>query len=392
MMRVLVLDGNQRSALAATRALGRQGIPVVVAGETRKTLAGSSRYRSDGFVYPSPYEHPEHFIATIRAEAAARNVRVILPMTDLTTLLVLRHREQFADTVIPWPSLDAFETLTDKRSLVRLAQVLGLPTPATCFARGPEKLAGLLAGFTFPVVLKPYRSILWSGGRWLAASVHYATSLRQAQDIVASHEYFVHQPFLIQAYVRGEARGVFALYDSGRPAVFFAHRRLREKPPSGGVSVLSESVAVDSHLRAVAQRILDHVKWHGVAMVEFKVAADGTPYLMEVNARLWGSLQLAIDAGIDFPYLLYRLAAGEGIGPVDGYRLGVRTRWLLGDLDHLYRTLKGSSGPDGPGPSRWQTVVRFLNLFAQNTRYEINRWDDFRPFLFELGQYVRNRG
>jgi len=43
-------------------------------------------------------------------------------------------------------------------------------------------------------------------------------------------------------------------------------------------------------------------------MVEFRVdARDGTAKLMEVNPRFWGSLQLSILSGADFPYLLYNL-------------------------------------------------------------------------------------
>ena len=128
------------------------------------------------------------------------------------------------------------------------------------------------------------------------------------EEIVAHDPCFNQHPFLVQAYVSGKGQGLFALYDRGKPVAFFAHKRLREKPPSGGVSVLSESVKVPPNLYYMGRRILDPVQWHGVAMVEFKVADNGIPYLMEVNARFWGSLQLAIDAGIDFPWLLYPLA------------------------------------------------------------------------------------
>ena len=305
----LVLDGNQRSALAVTRALGRRGIPVVVAGETRTTLAGASRYRRDTFTYPAPHEHPERFIDTIRTEAAARGVGLMVPMTDLTTLLVLRHRDQFADIAIPSASSETFDMLTDKGRLVRLAQRLGVPVPATYFARPGEDLTRLPAGFAFPLVLKPSRSMMWSGRRWIAASVHYPDSVRHAQDVIARHEYFSQQPFLVQEYIRGRAQGLFALYDRGTPMAFFAHRRLREKPPSGGVSVLSESIEIDGRLREVARRILDHVGWHGVAMVEFKRdARDGRPRLMEINGRFWNSLPLAVASGVDFPFLLYTLA------------------------------------------------------------------------------------
>ncbi len=58
--------------------------------------------------------------------------------------------------------------------------------------------------------------------------------------------------------------GVFALYDKGKAVAFFAHRRLREKPPQGGVSVLSESVAVDPDLELYARKLLEHVNLHVV--------------------------------------------------------------------------------------------------------------------------------
>jgi predicted ATP-grasp superfamily ATP-dependent carboligase len=71
-------------------------------------------------------------------------------------------------------------------------------------------------------------------------------------------------------------------------------------------------------------------------MVEFIVSDDGTRYLMEINTLFWGSLQLAVDAGVDFLSLLYQLACGQQPEPVKTYRTGRRLRWLLGDLEKLY--------------------------------------------------------
>ena len=97
----------------------------------------------------------------------------------------------------------------------------------------------------------------------------------------------------------------------------------------------------------MAHRILESVGWHGVAMVEFKVTAEGTPYLIEVNGRFWGSLQLAIDSGVDFPWLLYQLANGTKVDEVTGYAVGVTWRWLLGDFTRLCKVLLGN----GSSPS-----------------------------------------
>jgi len=128
-------------------------------------------------------------------------------------------------------------------------------------------------------------------------------------------------------------------------------------------------------------------QWHGAAMVEFKVRPDGRPYLMEINPRFWGSLQLAIDAGVDFPWLAYQLAAGITTDPVDGYRIGVRNRWLLGDLDHVYLSWKQSTGLR----AKWRAIVGFLSAFEPGTMHEVDRRDDFKPFLVELKRYVTKR-
>jgi predicted ATP-grasp superfamily ATP-dependent carboligase len=196
---------------------------------------------------------------------------------------------------------------------------------------------------------------------------------------------FEAHPFVVQECVQGTGQGVFALYDNGEPLAFFTHRRLREKPPRGGVSVLSESVPLDPVLVSHARALLDKVRWHGVAMVEFKVSDNRTPYLMEVNTRFWGSLQLAIDAGVDFPWMLYRMACGEPVEPVRKYRAGLRLRWLLGDLDWLYLVLRDR---DYSLPEKVRAVGDFCWPHPLRTRHEVNRWKDLRPAWCELKQYV----
>ncbi len=63
MPRVIILDANHRSDLAATWSLRRRGVPVCVADESAETLAGSSKYHQEPFSCPSPYDSPTAFIA-----------------------------------------------------------------------------------------------------------------------------------------------------------------------------------------------------------------------------------------------------------------------------------------------------------------------------------------
>ncbi len=386
MYKILVLDANQRSALAATRALGKKGISVVTGDATRRTLAGSSKYSAASIVYPSPYDAPAAFVSALSGIITQHRIDTLFPMTDVTTALVLKHRAQLQGVRIAAPDFETYDTVTDKYRLFQIAQKLGLPMPATYFIAAGSTSSDLPEDLSFPAVIKPARSRILAEGHWISTSVKIAQTREELQRIVSTHAWLQHSPFLIQEYIHGQGQGIFALYDQGRPVVFFAHKRLREKPPEGGVSVLSESAPVSPRMRQIAEALLTPLKWHGVAMVEFKVSQDGTPYLMEINGRFWGSLQLAIDAGVDFPYLLYRVAHGEGIEPIETYPTGIRSRWLLGDLDHLYLKLKASRSKVGLG-EKLRAIGRFCLPFPRRTRYEVNRLDDLGPFLFELRAY-----
>jgi len=387
MKRVLVLDAGQRSALAVTRSLGKQGVPVFTAEESQDALAGCSRHSKQYFSYPSPGLHPEHFIEALAGLVRDQHIDMLLPMTELTTTLLLTHRDAFPGVMMPFPELSQVEALANKCTLMRTAESLGIPVPRTIYVDDPATTPVFQDTLPFPAVLKPGKSWLQLPDQWQRAAVKFPDSILIFNKIIESDPAFQTHPYMIQERVTGQGQGVFALYDHGKPLAFFAHRRLREKPPSGGVSVLSESIAVDPVLENHARALLDNAGWHGIAMVEFKVAPDGTPYLMEINTRFWGSLQLAIDAGVDFPWLLYQVASGTTPETVADYKTGIRLRWLLGDLDSLYLTLRDRSNPV---KEKLGAVLRFLTPAPFRTRHETNRWKDMGPFWCELKLYLRD--
>lgn len=384
--RILVLDGNQRAALAAVRSLGAKGLWVAVGEFCTPSMAGLSRHCCQSITYANPLTSPRQFFDDILKQIDELNISFLLPITEATTYVILAYRDELPEHVtLPFPKTESVERLANKNNLFQLAQQQGVPVPETIFcANAEEGFKALETIDHFPVVLKPFKSKILQPDSILSTQVVIAHSGKEARDALKNNLFFEF-PFTIQSFVEGSGQGIFALFDHGEPVSFFAHRRLREKPPGGGVSVLCESAPVNNQLRTYAEKLLRSVGWHGVAMVEFRVSADGTAYLMEVNPRFWGSLQLAIDSGIDFPWWLYLVSTGQTVPQVSWQCR--RVRWLLGDLDRLYLVLKSSSDTYTVG-EKFIEILRFFKP-GWRTRHEVNRWNDLRPFWFEIKQYLR---
>jgi predicted ATP-grasp superfamily ATP-dependent carboligase len=383
MARVLVTDAEERAALAVVRSLGRGGHQVSICSPRRRPLAGASRFARDRALVPDPLTAPAAYADALHRLVGALDIDVLLPMSEASLMALLPERERLGPVALPFPSAAAFERIRDKAEVLEAARRLGIGVPAqrvaACAAEAPDP-----ATLRFPVVLKPARSVIDAGGgRAKSAVAHAADAAEYAAAIRAlpAGAY----PLLVQQRIVGPGAGIFLLVWDGRPLAAFGHRRLREKPPSGGVSVYRESAPVDDRLLALSLELLCHFDWQGVAMVEYKLdAATGTPYLMEINGRFWGSLQLAIDAGVDFPALLVDCASGMPPDPVTGYRLGVRSRWWWGDVDHLIARVRAGDGAAA-------ALRTFLGTSFDGARNEVLRWNDPAPGLRETLDWLQGR-
>ena len=393
-MRILVTDGDTRPALAVTRALGRLGHDVVVAAERHPSLASSSRHCRGNAAYTSPQQQPDLFGPTIARIAAEMQVDVVIPVTEITTLLLAEARHLLPHHCsTPLPSTESIRTANDKSLVLEMARELGVPIPRTIVARSATDIADV-GDLGYPVVLKPACSRVRIPEGWLSTGVSYAHDHKELSHRLASFSPRAF-PVLLQERILGPGVGVFVCFQKGKPTALFSHRRLRERPPSGGVSVLCESAELDPTAVDYAVGLLSRLDWRGVAMVEFKRDdRDGTLRLMEINGRLWGSLQLAIDADVNFPAHLVSVATGVEAAGGDGYQIGVRSRWLAGDLDVLLMILRRSRNSlDLPAsyPGKIRSMLRFLRVGRRNARLEIERADDWTPARLEWRRWLLGR-
>ncbi len=360
-----------------------------------RSLAGASRFCTSEMQLPDPLRDPDGFVNEVLRIVRDQGVELLLPISEAALLALLPARDRFYDVNIPFDSIENVTRICDKAEVMEVARGLGIDIPRQERLYSPAALSALRSGtLSFPLVVKPARSVVGLNGARAKSSVAHAYSLDQVRDSLSGLPADAF-PVLLQERIIGPGVGVFLLIWKGEVRASFFHRRIREKPPSGGVSVLRESIAPDPALLKLSVDLLREFAWQGVAMVEYKIdASTGKAYLMEINGRFWGSLQLAVDAGVDFPRLLIDAALGEALTSLPSYRPGVRSRWWWGDVDHLIARMRSSRTnlalPE-EAPGRLNAVLQFLLTSVGATRNEIFRLDDPLPALREsIGWFRRS--
>ncbi len=390
---VIVTGGENRSSLAVTRSLGRYGCRVIVVGHKKKNIATGSKYCEFSYAVRSNCNDRE-FVKEISRIAVIENVDIVYPLTEPECLALSKYRDDLPEQIIVAVSgIDKLKKIYDKFLLFNRAKDLGVAIPATIFVNGRKDYKVKIKQVRkFPVVVKPSMSKIPVDGGYLDTKVQYAKNYKELKQLYTSNETLLY-PSLIQEKIEGPGTGFFTLFDNKAHLAKFAHERLREKPPSGGVSVVCKSVSVQPEMEEYAQKLLADVDWQGVAMVEYKKdKRDGRVKLMEINGRFWGSLQLAISAGVDFPVLYHEHLLGKKIKAIENYKIGLRMKWLFGTLDYLLIRLRNSKTtlnlPSG-APGRIKTVLQFCKILERDMVFDVLSTHDPIPFLHEVTIYVR---
>src|ERR1700687_1723051 len=266
----LALDAETRLGLAGICSLGKRGIRVVAAGVDANSIGFRSRFASHALVYPHPTRDPRGFARTVLDAVAAHGLHMVFPASDMTLAVLSAAQDDFRPHCqLPFPQRASVDRVLNKRQTLEAAEQLGIPYPRTMYPSTKGEAVDMARTIGFPVVLKPIVSAAVDAARGLDFKTVIVRDTAQLTAALAIMPDGRSMP-LLQAYHRGTGVGVEVLMRAGQAHAMFQHRRLRDQPPEGGVSVLRVSEKVDPELADRALRLLRELQWDGVAMVEFR--------------------------------------------------------------------------------------------------------------------------
>lgn len=375
--------GATTAGLAVMRSLGRRGIPVFALESPPRPPGHYSRYARP-ILLPDFRENEGAWLDRLLLCADGADPRpVLIPAGDDEVLFVARHRRLLAERFrFNIPNDDALSVACDKALLYRFAAETGVPVPETRFPEGPPDEANPDPGeIGFPCLVKPTRSHLWrrrGGAEKLAVA-------RDRHDLERLYRKMWRpgEPLMIQEIVPGGDNalyGYLSCWDRrSRPLVLFTKRKLRQHPVHFGngslqVSERNETTAEQSIL------LLSALAYSGVASIEYKRDdRDGSFKLLDLNPRTVSGEQLAVDSGVDIPYIHYLDVIGEDAPATPPFREGVKYVHLSWDVQSLLSQRKKGTLPF----HRWLLSLAGVRSFA------LLSLSDPAPSLVLLGRASR---
>lgn len=310
-----------------------------------------TKYADHHIVLEHTVHEPENYKDEILNIIKKNGIDVFIPVNSAEMDIFVSHKEQFSSALSYWGDYSSFKTLNEKNKLRQLCQECGIKTPQSF-----DSVANIKK---FPIVIKPTVASAARGVRYFANERKLKKYLRTNPNL---------DSIIIQEYIQGIGVGYSVFAVDGVIKVGHGHRRIAEYPISGGSSVYRESFS-DSRMVDIAKTLLERTNWSGFAMFEFKLTEDNEFYLIEVNPRIWGSVNQGLQNGANY----FSALLGEENVCAEKNINTYFSPFVYFSL--LLYALKGKLSPS----------VKFLKNLSRN-KSDINVFEDPRAWL---GSMVR---
>ncbi|MFP5109869.1 carboxylate--amine ligase [Neobacillus sp. C211] len=386
--KVLVLGHDNRSFLCVIRSLGRAQIEVHVAW-----------HRNVEAIY-SKYVHKIHDIPPFKVgekdwlDAMVNVLKeemfdLVIPCHDSSIIPLQKYQYDLQKYAEIYTINDkAYSVLFNKINTNQLARELGINLPRELIVTNLEEIDKILANFDFPIVIKPVNSCTEQN----LFSKHFVKKAYTEKDL---HNYLQESlkagPVIIQENFIGYGVGIDLLLKDGQPLMTFQHIRVHE-PLHGGGSSYRKSSVVHPELLEASLKIMKELNYSGVAMVEFLYNPKTNDWIfVEVNARFWGSLPLAVAAGANFPLALFNMMVDGELKFPQTYRKEIYCRNIKRDLSWQVENLRADHLDPTLATRPILKIIKetLFNLFSLRERYDEITMDDPKPGIIEVKNMIR---
>jgi len=380
---VIVTEADFRTSLSVIRSLGEKNIKVVSIGKSRKGGL-VSKYSSVKIIVNDERKYLDSIISIYNSYDGS----YVFPHLEETYLNLYKYKIK---NVIA-PSFDKAEQYTNKKYVIEhiIHQKLAPIPDTSILAVNEVKIEELLKyiedalNFHQKIIIKTSREI----GITYGPFNRYVVIHQKNREILYSENFIEflkkNREIILQKYVDGYGVGIGGVWCEGKPICVGGHRRIIQSHGSEGISVLAESY-INKEAMKYALQIMESLDYTGIALVEFRYnEATGEVNFMEINPRIWGTLPLYIYAGLDIPYIAYKLfkygdKSSINLKFQEGKRMFFFTDYVLSSYERNGKQLN------------FKLMMDILKTLPMFVRYKegVLQLSDINPFLFEVLFFIK---
>lgn len=307
---LLVPDGESGQALKAIRCLAERGNVIIhVVSRDKKAPVRLSRHVAS-FTHIDRLASEDEYVSFLKETIRVKQATMLFPILEKTIGLVAAERSRFeALCRLPLiPDSEAFRIATDKRLLGKFMHDHKVPAPLTYVFHRDDWSEELADSLSFPMLAKP-------GCGGFGRNIKTISNRDELKSFLLDESRDPAE-FAVQPFIEGSDIDCSVICQNGTIAAHTIQRTIlasarRYGPPTG-------IEFVDNHeVLNIVARLMRLLNWDGVAHVDLRKGLDGNYYVLEINARYWGSLIGSLSAGVNFPSIACSLAMGETVDNPD---------------------------------------------------------------------------
>jgi predicted ATP-grasp superfamily ATP-dependent carboligase len=316
MANILVPDYAGQQVIAGIKSLSLHGDTCDLAWGIRKTdQLLKSKYIRTLYSIPAAREDSDDYAQALVEFLKTHPYDMILPFGNDANHAVNRAQDKLRKyTRLLTPSRRSHEIAYDKQATARHCREVGVDAPITFFDYDEADLPAIANSLRYPVVIKARSgSGVKTGLRYATNQSELMAKYRELNCLNDVGEDVQYANPIIQEFIPGYVHDACLLMENGKALAVLTQTRQLMYPITGGVGAINYTTH-DAELREVAVRLMESLDWTGPAQVEFKYDQRDKKYkLVEINPKLWGTLDLSIQSGVSFPVLIRDLLMGEKI-------------------------------------------------------------------------------
>jgi len=371
-MKALITDASYLHTLAIVRYLAKESIDTLVIGHNKSLdISRYSKYCKHYLKGPK-IEKEKEYVKFLLKTLAREKIDTLIPVSHTATAIASKYKNRINKiSKVEVADYDKVKIALNKKSTYQLAEKLGVPYPKTFYPISLKETKKISQNIHYPAVIK----WLFEVGNNIVVIVRNGNELvKNYSEICQKYNPPSDSLPMIQEFIPTSNNEVYclsALYQNNKCKKIFTQKQIRNTPVEGGTCSYAESCYIPQ-VKIYSLKLLNELNWNGVAHIEFKLdQRDGLFKLMEINPKFWASTDMALKAGINFPYLLCQMARGEKIKHSEEYNRNLKFHFPFSrELKHIKESPKS---------------IFKISIDTINPAVKSNVWlKDLKPNLIEL--------